>query len=102
MFLETMEFGQFDVAKAAEAFNIWLDSKHKVVPGDLDFEPVKMRRDGRRIFGDVLRSLVRLRLLVLQDLINFYETKGSEVEKYALSMILRYAYVDFGVFYGSF
>ena len=102
VFLETMEFGQFDVAKAAEAFNIWLDSKHKVVPGDLDFEPVKMRRDGRRIFGDVLRSLIEIETSGLQDLINFYETKGSEVEKYALSMILRYAYVDFEYFMDHF
>ncbi len=102
MFLESMEFGQFDVSKAAEAFNIWVDSKHKIVPGDLDFETVKMRRDDRSIFGNVLRSLIEIETSGLQGLINFYETKGSEVEKYALSMILRYAHVDFEYFIDHF
>lgn len=102
MFLETMEFGQFDVSKAAEAFNIWVDSKHKIVPGDLDFETVKMRRDDRSIFGKVLRSLIEIETSGLDGLINFYETKGSEVEKYALSMILRFAHVDFEYFMDHF
>ena len=102
MFLESLEFGQFDVEKATEAFNVWLDSKHKIVPGDLDFTPVKMRRDGRNIFGNVLRSLIEIETSGLQGLINFYQNKGTEVEKYALSMILRYAYVDFEYFMDNF
>ncbi len=102
-FFEEIDPRRFELRQAEAFFNCWVDAKHETASGVVvQFGISKKLKEDRKVFSEIFAQLKGLETGRIKGFKSFYESKGNAVQKYALTVILRYAYINFAYFLKTF